>query len=148
LTPPEGYTVEETQSDASEISEKDLVDTLALWAEMSDGKFPETINDLGDPNKVKPLLIKKFHIGGPPKQEFEQAYQQMTKMLRGLYFAQKQKVNGTWSYAGDGVNLGQTEIPVCWWKQKDSNEYRVIFGDLSIGTVPAEQLPKWFLTDN
>jgi hypothetical protein len=142
LTPPEGYTVEEGQADVSEIGEKDLIDTLALWAEMSDGNFPEAINDLGDPNKVKPLLIKKFHIGGPPKEEFEQAYQQIEKMLRGLFFAQKQKVSGTWDYAGDGVSLGQTDIPVCWWKQEDSNEYRVIFGDLSIGTVPAEQLPQ------
>ena len=133
LKPPEGYAVEEKQSDASEPDERDLIKALAFWREMSDDMFPDTINELGDENDVRPMLVKKFHKGGEPKEEFDQACQMMNVLLRGLFFAQKQKVDGNWGYAGSKVKFGDSDEPVCWWKPKDSDKYRVIYGDLSIG---------------
>jgi len=142
LEPPEGYTLEEKQLDVSETGENGLVEALTFWTEMSDGMFPSQINDLGDPNKVKPLLIAKFDRDGDPKEEFDQAVQQMYRILKGLMFAQQCKVDGSWHYAGEGVKLGDKDTPICWWKSDDSEDYRVIFGDLSVGNLSAEKLPE------
>jgi len=138
LEPPEGYTVEEKQFDVSDRGDNGLVYALAFWTEMSEGLFPSAINDLGDPNKVRPMLVEKFDRDGDPKEELEQAMRLMHEVLKGLMFAQKQKVDGSWYYAGDGIQLGDADTPICWWKPEDSQGYRVIYGDLSIGDSAEE----------
>ena len=55
------------------------------------------------------------------------------RILKGLYFAQEKKIDNNWTYVGDGVELGDAETPICWWEIKGSDQYRVIYGDLSIG---------------
>jgi hypothetical protein len=142
LEPPEGYTVEEKQFDVSDRGENGLIYALAFWTEMSEGLFPSAINDLGDPNKVRPMLVEKFDRDGDPEEELEQAVQVMHEILKGLMFAQQRKVDGSWHYAGDGVRLGDADKPICWWKPEDSNGYRVIYGNLSIGDATADDLPE------
>ena len=118
LEPPEGYTVEEKQFDDSGPGEKHLIEALSFWTEMSEGLFPSAINELGDPNKVRPMLVEKFDEDGDPKEEFDRALKMMNKVLKGLMFAQQRKVDGSWHYAGDGVRLGDADTPICWWKSK------------------------------
>ena len=132
VTPPQGYAVEEEYQDVSQPDERDLIKALAFWTEMSDGIFPTAINDLGDENDVKSMLVEKFHKGGDPKEEFDQALQMMHVILRGLLFTQEQKINGSWGYAGREVEFGDSGKPVCWWKVENSKSYRVIYGNLSI----------------
>ena len=51
-----------------------------------------------------------------------------------LYQQQLLSPLGSNIYAsGDGVRLGETNEPICWWKSEDTGNYRVIYGDLSIG---------------
>lgn len=133
LEPPEGYTVEQEQFDATEPGENHLIYALSFWAEMSDGAFPLAINDFGDPNKVRPLLIEKFDRDGDPREELDLAMKEMHRILKGLYFSQEKKIDGSWGYAGDGVWLGDAGRPICWWKPEDSETWRVIYGDLSVG---------------
>jgi hypothetical protein len=142
LTPPEGYVIEEKKYDASEPSERDLVEALAFWTEMSEGTFPDTINKIGDKNDVKPMLVKKFHTGLTPKEDLEQTCHMMNVILRGLYFAQKQKVNNNWHYEASEAKFGDSEKPVCWWKKEGSDQFRVIYGNLSIGDANENELPK------
>lgn len=142
LEPPEGYTVEETQSDHSQADEQTLIHALSFWTEMSDGFFPSEINDLADPNKIKPLLIKKFDKDGEPVDELNKAMKEMYKILKGLYFAQEKKTDDNWNYTGNGIRLGDIDEPICWWKAEDSDNYRVVYGDLSIGNVSVEDLPR------
>jgi hypothetical protein len=132
LEPPEDYAVEEIMFDVSDTGEKGLINALAFWTNMSEGLFPSNINELGDPNKVRPMLIEKFDRDGDPKEEFDQAMKQMHQILKGLWFAQKCKVQGNWCYAGDNVRLGESDKPVCWWKSENSDTFRVIYGDLSL----------------
>ena len=50
----------------------------------------------------------------------------------------------TWHYAGKGVKLGNKDAIVCWYKlkgAKNPNTYRVVYGDLSVKDVAAEDLP-------
>ncbi|MEN6625183.1 MAG: hypothetical protein ABFD69_03030 [Candidatus Sumerlaeia bacterium] len=49
---------------------------------------------------------------------------------------------GEWHYAGKGVKFGEAR-PVCWWREKDSKTWRVIYGDLKISDMPREDLSKF-----
>ncbi|MHC4361314.1 MAG: hypothetical protein ACYSTZ_00700 [Planctomycetota bacterium] len=142
LEPPEDYFVEEVMYDVSDRGENGLIDAFIFWTEMSGGVFPSEIDDLGDPNKVKPMLVEKFDRDGDPKEELDRAMQQMNLVLKGLWFTQKYKVQGNWHYCGHGVRLGDTERPVCWWKPQDSPDYRVVYGDLSLRDMPAVPEPR------
>ena len=140
LEVPEGYSVEEKQLDVSEMGENGLIAAIAFWTEMSEGFFPSAINDLGDPNKVRSMLVAKFDRDGDPREELDEAMKKAHVLLKGLFFAQQQKVDGGWGYAGEGVRLGDADRAVCWWKPKSSDVYRVIYGDLSVGNV--SEMPK------
>ncbi|MHC4621785.1 MAG: hypothetical protein ACYTEQ_28930 [Planctomycetota bacterium] len=142
LKPPEGYTVEQKQFDVAERGENDLIDALAFWTEMSGGLFPSAINDLGDPNKMRPMLVDKFDRDGEPKGELDQAMKKMNIILKGLMFAQRWKADGSWRYAGDGVYLGDSEKAICWWRPEDSKNYRAIYGDLSVGDLRGIDSPE------
>ncbi|MBN2376939.1 MAG: hypothetical protein JXD22_11085 [Sedimentisphaerales bacterium] len=141
MVPPEGYSVKEQAFDDSEPVEDNLVYGLGFWSEMSEGIFPEVINDLGEPNKLKPMLIAKFDKDGDPEEELDAAMDEVHKILKGLYFVQDKKVDGTWGYAGQGVMRGQSEKIICWWFDKKTGCYKAIFGDLTIEDVAKDQLP-------
>jgi len=63
-------------------------------------------------------------------------------MTRGMMFLMLiMKPENDWHYAGEGVQLGEALIPICWWRPDGSDTYRVIYGDLSIEDVAPEDVP-------
>jgi outer membrane lipoprotein-sorting protein len=144
LEPPEEYTVEERQFDTNKTRRDSLFQALAFWAEMSDGMFPLEIDDLSDPNMIRPMLMEKFDKDGDPAEELDQALKQLDIMLKGLTFTQfiRRKVDRDWHYAGDGVKLGDAEKAIFWFRSNDPEIYRVLYGDLSFKKVAPENLPK------
>ncbi len=140
LEAPEGYTLEERQCDDSPIDDNSLIYILGFWAQMRNSQFPSE-QELNDPESFKPLLIEKFDKDGDPEQEFELATKELSKVLRGLYVIQEKKVDGSWGYNGEGVLLGQADTIICWWFDEETEGYKAIFGDLSIGDVTEDQLP-------
>lgn len=140
FTAPDDYTWEEEQFDVTQKGKDWLIEALAFWAEMSEGRFPDQINDLGDPEKAKPLLIRKFNKDSEPEEELEQACTQMNGLLNAMYFAQERKAENNWYYTGKEVSLNDPITPLCWWKEGDSDEYTVIFSNLSTGTCTEEEL--------
>ncbi len=142
LEPPADYSLKEKQFDVSFVSENDLVEAFSFWTEMSGGEFPERMNDLIDPNKIDPMLIEKYDGGGDPEQELEAAMQKANIILKGVFFAFNKKTEQEWYYRGGGVYLGDSDLIVCGWKKEDNDKYRVIYGDLSLGQVPFEELPR------
>jgi hypothetical protein len=46
-----------------------------------------------------------------------------------------------WNYAGDNVALGDAKTAIAWWRPRGSATYRVVYGDLEVLDVPAEELP-------
>ena len=59
---------------------------------------------------------------------------------RGLIFFQH--LSADWHYAGCGVKLGDAEKVIFWYRPRDSETYRVVYGDLSVKDVVPENLPK------
>ncbi|MBN1343799.1 MAG: hypothetical protein JXQ73_14040 [Phycisphaerae bacterium] len=138
LTPPEGYTVHETEQDVSRPSEKDLVDALRFWAEMSDGAFPSEIGELG---KARSKIVAKFNKEGPVNEEMDRAGRMALTIMKALDFVVERMARGSWHYAGDGVRLGESGTRVCWWRSGGADSYRVVYGDLTVKDAKAEDLP-------
>jgi hypothetical protein len=143
LAPPEDYTVKENQFDVAAPAETDLVQSLAFWADMSSRQFPSTLDALGDPETIKPMLIERFNGDGEPREEITQAMNQWNILLKGFQFAKEMETRGDFHYAGDQVRYGDVNAPLCWWnKNDDSGKYRMIYGDLRIEDIAPENLPK------
>jgi hypothetical protein len=139
LTPPTGYWVETCNVGDSVADEESLVEALRFWALTSDGRFPENINMLAD---SKPKLVRQYRSAESPEEALEKAIPMMHTVLAGMAFAQDLKVEDNWNYAGKDVVLGEVDKPLCWWRLKDSEKYRVIYGDLTIRDVRPEDLPQ------
>ena len=136
---PEGYTLEETQVDFTRATEQDFIESLRIWAEvLLNGRFPDAV---GTENTMKhvPLLGEKL---APLDLTDDEKKQLGMKFIRGMLFLQIYESQGKWHYAGKGVKLGDAEKAIFWYKPKDSETYRVIYGDLSVKDVAAENLPK------
>jgi len=50
--------------------------------------------------------------------------------------------NSSLIYVGKGTTYGDHDTAVFWYKPKDSDNYRVIYADLSVKEVTPDQLPK------
>jgi len=142
LTPPEGYTRMEIQVDTDEVSEQDLIEFLRLWTTwVKDGRFPPTL----DPTKLAKLSMEMAQKGQFVDEgqisEQEQLEKSM-KMTQGLMFLLKLPADSNWRYAGEDVNFGEADKAIFWYKPEGSETYRVIYGDLNVKDVAAENLPK------
>jgi len=142
LTPPEGYTRMEIQVDTDEVSEQDLIEFLRLWTTwVKDGRFPPTL----DPTKLAKLSMEMAQKGQFVDEgqisEQEQLEKSM-KMTQGLMFLLKLPAGSNWRYAGEDVNFGEADKAIFWYKPEGSETYRVIYGDLNVKDVAAENLPK------
>ena len=140
LEPPEGYALEQIYPDDNPVDDNSLVHILGFWAEMRGGEFPDE-QEINDPEAFKPLIIEKYNGNSDPNEEFNQARDEVNRVLGGIFIVQKKKVDGGWGYNGEGVVLGEAERIICWWFDEGTEGYKAIFGDLSIGDVTEDQLP-------
>jgi outer membrane lipoprotein-sorting protein len=144
LTPPDGYTRLGLQVDVSEASEQDLIEFLKLWSTWTkDGTFPPTLNPV-ELAKVSMEMAKSGKFGDEQIiQTPDQANPEHTmKVTRGMMFMMKLPAESNWRYAGENVKYGGAETPIFWYKPAGAATYRVIYGDLSVRDVAAEELPK------
>jgi len=136
---PSGYTLQQTKFDLSGATEEDFVESLRIWAEvLQDGTFPEAI---GTENAMKqmPLFTEKLTQLNLPE---DKATEKAMRFARGMLFHQILDSQGRWHYAGSGVKLGDADKAIFWYRPKDSQTYRDIYGDLRIEDVAPEGLPK------
>ncbi len=57
-------------------------------------------------------------------------------------FLRQMKPENDWHYTGKGVNLGDSDTPIFWYRPEGSDVYRVIYGDLTLDDVEPENLPQ------
>jgi hypothetical protein len=120
-------------------TEQEFIEGLRIRAEVfGDGRFPEGVG-VDDYLKAAPTMEKKMEgLGLSDEQELEMGM----KLSRHLLFIRFFKGQGQWHYAGSGVKLGDAERAIFWYQPEGSETYRVIYGDLSVKDVSAEELPK------
>ncbi len=136
---PEGYKLQETKLDLMGSTEEDFIEGLRIRAEVfGDGWFPESVA-VEDYLKQAPTITQKI---GELGLSDEQATELGMKLSRHLLFIRFFKGEGEWHYAGKGVKFGDADTPVFWYQPKDSETYRVIYGDLHVEDSQPEDLPK------
>ncbi|UCD52838.1 MAG: hypothetical protein JSW27_09400 [Phycisphaerales bacterium] len=137
---PEGFTLQqETTLDLEAGTEEAFIEGLRLLAErFNDGRFPEGVS-VEDYLKQVPGVAKQIEGMDLPDEEKVAMGQTIQNFL---LFTRFFKGEGEWIYQGQGVMLGDTETPIFWYRPKESETYRVIYGDLHVGDVAPEDLPE------
>ena len=145
LEPPEGYAIEVVGS--PKVSEKDVIEFLGIVAEYFGKAFPDQVPQfLHGPETDRYLKVE-----AKPMEERTAAENRMVEAMHMsldipgpgpmILFMQQNIVEGSWKYVGDGVKLGDKSRIVCWYRPKGSKTYRVVYGDLSVKDIAAEDLP-------
>lgn len=143
LEVPEGYTIRTMQVDASEPTEKDLIEMFRIWAEHMDGNLPSALEMNAVMEFVKAQQKKMKDAGREPSEEDMLELQKtIQKMSRGGMFVQNLPADSDWYYTGKGVKIGDAEKPIFWYRPEDSETYRVIYADLSIREASVSDLPE------
>ena len=142
---PDGYVEQSAgQIDFKDSSESNFIEALRIWAEIiEDGHFPDSIS-LEDAVKIGLKLHHGLKRSGLTE---EQQGEVALRFGQGLVFIRFFKGEDKWHYAGVGVELGDAETPIFWYRPKDSDTWRVIYGDLRVEDVEEEYLPKPELSD-
>jgi hypothetical protein len=136
--PPE-YKLQEAELDLHGSTEEDFIEGLRIMAEVfGDGQFPESVA-LEDYLKQAPAIMKKCEELGLSEQEQTELG---LKLQNYLLFIRFFKGQGQWHYAGSGVKLGEANKAIFWYQPEGSETWRVIYGDLSVKDVSAEDLPE------
>jgi hypothetical protein len=117
--------------------EQDLIEMFRQYSELSGGPFPRSLDMM---SILHVFMVKKGtsdSLESPhdpsAKQEREQEIvEAQAKLQRGLRFASLLPKEANSHYAGKGVSLGAADMPIFWYRPKDSKKYRVIYADLSV----------------
>ncbi len=136
---PDGYTQQKNEIALGNATEEDFIESLRIWAKIiGDGTFPTAI---GSESAMKdmPTLIQKVDA---MKVSEEEGTKIGMSFAKGLLFHQILESQGQWKYSGAGVKLGDASKVVFQYQPQGSATYRVIYGDLSVKDVTAENLPK------
>lgn len=76
------------------------------------------------------------------KLEDDQRQQTIETIAHAEVFVTLLGPENDWLYAGNGVRLGDTDTPIFRWRPNiGSEDYRVIYADLTVRDVPPDQLP-------
>lgn len=136
---PEGYSEQKMELDLFGSTEADFIEGLRVLAEtFGNGQFPDGVL-LEDYLKQGPAIEKKFGELGLSKDE---QLALGTKLSKYVLFMRFFKGEGKWYYRGKGVQLGEAQTPIFWYRLKSSATYRVIYGDLHVEDVAPEKLPE------
>lgn len=137
LTIPDGYKeIQSEKMDLESISEQDLIEGLQEWAGLMENKFPEKL-DLAIMHKNSQMIEQKLNDDG--KSDVDKAIIAI-KIIRALMFTQQ--IQNDWFYNGEGIELGDANSAIFWYRPDESQHYRVLHGDLHIVEVTPENLPK------
>jgi outer membrane lipoprotein-sorting protein len=135
LEVPAGYKVQKLTVNGSPADEKDLIETLRRYAQLSGGALPDQL-DLAAFTKLFQEDWAKSHPkkgDQPGEEERQELLNGMLKFTRGISFAFEQLPREADAhYAGKGVKVGAAGTPVFWYRAGDAKKYRIIDADLSV----------------
>lgn len=143
LDVPEGYTiVSRLNIDAAEPKLDDLAQMLRLVAEHNDGVLPGELRNFESiyGGIIKSLIAKHGADESPEKAKAMAEFS--ANVERGMRFVLSLAPENDSHYAGKGVKLNTPNRPVFWYKPTPDENYQVIYADLSIKDVAAEDLDK------
>jgi len=130
LEPPEGYVLRKTETQS--LSPEDAVaHLLRTYAESSGGVFPPRLDDWAAYDKV----VSRNRS----KRVSDVDVRLIQAVVRVAMFVQKRKQD--YGYQAKGVKLGDAGSIIFWYRPTGAAMYRVVYGDLRVGSVTADRLP-------
>jgi outer membrane lipoprotein-sorting protein len=138
LTPPAGFhQMNELKSDGTGETEQTFVEWLRWWTQSNtDETFPPIVSG---PEMAK--ICMDLAKEGKLKQGAWEKTNPQT-MFRAMLFVAKLPQESNWRYAGNNVKVNTPNTPIFWYKPAGSDNYRVIYADLTIQELRLDQLPK------
>ncbi|MGO8745161.1 MAG: LolA family protein [Thermoguttaceae bacterium] len=151
----EGYTPQTRNIGAFVGNEKDLIETLRVSVAKQNGLLPPTLNASDLESGIKVPLEKEIEAKyGKSREARIKALQDVEFMMahmdiglimtfgRALGFLYDLKPENDSHYAGKGVKLGTPDRPIFWYKPTGSEKYHVIYADLSVKEMTADDVKK------
>jgi outer membrane lipoprotein-sorting protein len=139
---PSGYQVKEIQQPVVDFTalvklppEEHVVRILKFYSGLYDGAFPERIDG--------PELVSKLTSrAGTKRLEDPQFMKEFTELSgsMGATWTFRQTLD-KFGYLG-GKHLNDADTIVFWYLPKETEKYRVVYADLTVGDVTEEKLPK------
>lgn len=141
MTPPEGYRLaNEMKVDASASTEESFIEFLRIWSSGTvDETFPPLTIATGGSGGAK--VVMDMEREGKLK-EGCWSKDVWPRITSGMLFVLQLPQSSNWRYVGENVKFGTSDKAIFWYKPKDSQNYHVIYGDLSVKEVSPENLPK------
>jgi outer membrane lipoprotein-sorting protein len=140
IEPPDGYTSRsvsaENLSDAEvKTVEEAAARLLKVYTEKSGGTFPPRLDDFNMFEKhLSKIQVKPGALPDPA------LLRVVTVMVRFQLAARE--IKNQYTYKPEGAQLGDADRVIFWYKPASSQTYRAVFGDLHIGDVDADKLPR------
>jgi hypothetical protein len=151
----EGYTPQMRNIGAFVGNEKDLIETLRVYAAKQNGLLPPTLDANDVESGIKAPLEKEIEAkyGKSPEAkmkalqdvEFLMTHMDIGLIMtcgRGLGFLHDLKPENDSHYAGKDVKLGTPDRPIFWYKPTGADKYRVIYADLSVKDLAPDVVKK------
>ncbi len=137
---PPGYTVREPVTLDQRPTEENFIKGLRLIAEkLNYGRFPDDVSYESIYKWITSDPVFASRLGAMSKEEAEAS---LWELAEYSYFTVFFPGEGEWTYRGKDVRLGEAETPIFWYRPKESETYRVIYGDLHVENIAADSLPK------
>ena len=139
LTPPAGFKQfgNELQSDRAGETEETFINWLRWWAGATvDETFPPIV--VG--SEMAKVVMDMGQQGKLKEESWKNADTQM--MFQAMLFVSLLPDDSNWRYAGNGVKINTPDTPIFWYKPAGSENYRVIYADLTVQELTEDQLPK------
>jgi outer membrane lipoprotein-sorting protein len=147
LDVPAGYTVEQTmQVDATKKPITYVAEALKMAAEFNDGVFPaELRGEQGIDGITRQGMIawEKEHANDPPEQKRAKV-RNLAMTMGGAFGVILSLPSDSVHYAGKDVKLNTADRPIFWCPAigKDKTGYQVIYADLTVREMSAEEAAK------
>jgi outer membrane lipoprotein-sorting protein len=84
--------------------------------------------------KIPPEIMEEFNKAMAPmiQEQIQKNMPIQQKRMRGLTFYSGLKSENDPHYVGGGVKLGTPDCPILWYKPTGTDNYRVVYADLSV----------------
>jgi outer membrane lipoprotein-sorting protein len=131
--------VPEVEEVEQSIDQTTITEALHFFAELTRGKYPSTLSGKRVYQELSAAWMAKH--GVPLEQQSRQQDIRNTLKLDATigYYASLARQDKDPAYHGDKVTAKDSDRVLMRWKISD-DQYRVIFGDLTINKIPAERL--------
>jgi outer membrane lipoprotein-sorting protein len=140
LDAPAGYALRKVNARLQMTTEEAVVRVLRDYANASGGRFPARLEDFDDFIKVVSPDTKKAQAKEAKKAIDPAAFEGALAVAEVAAFCAK--MENRYGYKADGVKLGDAKAIIFWYKPEGQDKYKAVYGDLHIGEVTAEQLPR------